>query len=316
MRQFVISAWTACLVLVAPCTALPQGSLQFKSGFDDNVAVSSRNEITGTDLTAPDGINSWDNIPAYLTWPEDHHVYLEGGSLEISQDPVDPTNKVLHFHNIAPEPGEDHARTQWSMRQGTEMYDPNPEEPNLFDKQFYRYRMFIPSDIKDVIGNSSAPWYQIWESHAWESDQTRHDIFLSKPYNGNWYFQVRQQHPEGTTVWQDTDHMDVTVPFDQWFTLEVFFKYHETDGEFYVAIAKDGEPRQVVGHYVGKTKYGTKLRDQMVFKMYHSADWFNLVPGGTHQYYDDFEIWSDFPSGYFDNLGTIKQPKNVQVEWR
>jgi len=39
-----------------------------------------------------------------------------------------------------------------------------------------------------------------------------------------------------------------------------------------------------------------------VFKLYHDTDILNRMQNlgldGTTQYYDDFEIWSNFPPGY------------------
>jgi hypothetical protein len=37
----------------------------------------------------------------------------------------------------------------------------------------------------------------------------------------------------------------------------------------------------------------------MMFKLYHDGDYINRTSAlgldGIHQYYDDFEIWSDYP---------------------
>ena len=39
-----------------------------------------------------------------------------------------------------------------------------------------------------------------------------------------------------------------------------------------------------------------------MFKLYHDVDYINrtseLGLDGIHQYYDDFEIWSDYPGDY------------------
>ena len=96
-----------------------------------------------------------------------------------------------------------------------------------------------------------------------------------------------------------SDHWDVPGPLGEWFTFDVFFEYHPTDGELFVAITREGQQRQLVAHYSGQTQWGTKCKDQMVLKMYTSSKWFELLPGGTHQYYDDFEIWSDYPPRYW-----------------
>jgi hypothetical protein len=161
--------------------------------------------------------------------------------------------------------------------------------------------MYIPKEIETLYSYSeSAKWYMIWESHSWVSEDTRHGIYIRKDTNSNhWYFEVVQQRPEGAanTLWENVDKQDIAVPFGEWFTFDVFFKYHETDGEFYVAITREGKPRQVVAHFKGRTKFDQKLHDQMVFKLYHHRDYLDKL-GETSHYYDDFEIWSDYPPGY------------------
>jgi len=59
---------------------------------------------------------------------------------------------------------------------------------------------------------------------------------------------------------------------------------------------------RVVTDYRGQTRYDNKVFNQTVFKFYHQAEILERVwaldQDGTVQYYDDFEIWSDFPPGY------------------
>jgi hypothetical protein len=188
--------------------------------------------------------------------------------------------------------------------------------PGTFDRQFYRYRIFIPAGIKNAIATAArAPWYMIWESHADPdriTENTRHGIYLRKDPNSSlWYFEVVQQldPSTGPLTYENTEHQDIAVPFGQWFTLDVYFKYHATNGRFYVAITRQGQPRQVIGDCIGQTKYGTKLHDQTLFKLYHSDDYFDNAANPlteTNQYYDDLEIWSDFPPGYIPEAVTTQ----------
>jgi hypothetical protein len=128
--------------------------------------------------------------------------------------------------------------------------------------------MFIPSEVGSMYSTSeTAAWFMIWESHAWPEnvvdgvrygENTRHGIYIDKASGeDSWHFQVVQERPEGYSNlrWENVDRQDVAVPFGEWFTLEVFFKYHQTDGEFFVAIATEEKGRQVVAHYEGQTKY-------------------------------------------------------------
>ncbi len=290
------------------------GTLLFKSGFEDGVSIKGT-AIVGLDQSSPAGMNNWDRLSEYLPWVKATHAYLEGGSIQISPDPQNPGNKVLHFHNTGLSREKTRSRTQWSLLQEASWDDPGG--PNKFDQQFYRYRMFIPLEIKAAIPlDQESPWFGIFESHSWISDETRHVIRISKNRNGPWYFFARQeQAPADKKVrqsmkivptYQNTEYQNVEVPFGEWFTLDIFFKYHESQGRFFAAITREGRPRQTIADFKGATRKGTKLHDQMIFKMYHSADWLTLLPGGTHVYYDNLEIWSDFPAGY-DHQPTIKK---------
>lgn len=288
------------------------GTLQFRSGFEQNVRISS-NLVKGVDLSVgKEENNNWEKISKYLGWPIRWNSYREnGGSINIVSDPIDPKNKVLLLHN--PSSGVQHShhgRSQLTILQNSGKVWVDDGKSNKFDKQFYRYRMYISSDIaKAVPKETRAPWYMIWESHAWpDMDETRHGVYLQKDRGSNfWYFHAVQQHPEGTTVWNS--NTKVEVPFDRWFTIDVFFKYHKTDGEFYVAVT-DSMKQKEIGRFQGRTQNGKKLHDQMLFKMYHSGAYYTLLDehgfnNGTRQYYDDFEIWSDYPPNYLDTLKQV-----------
>lgn len=264
-------------------------TLQFKSGFESKTYISN-NEIRGVDNSAPSGVNNWDKIMDYLPWVKRIKYGDEGGSMELAQDPINANNKVLHFHNktaVGPR-----SRTQWSLKQVS-------EGSILFDKQFYRQRMFIDEQLQNLYGiNEKARWFMIWESHVWSLENTRHAVNIGKDAGSDkWHFLVRQQRPEGNTVWESIKK-EISVPIGEWFTFEVFFKYHETDGEFFVAVTRDNGLRQVAGHLKGRTKYDILLNNTTPFKFYHNSDYIARSSGGIHQYYDDFEIWSDYPPGY------------------
>jgi hypothetical protein len=282
-----------CSTCPLDCGSCPPGSgvLQFKSGFEANTYTTS-STIRGIDNSAPTGINNWDKIIDYLDWVIQTKTLFEGGSMQISNDPTGANNKVLHMHNKTATGG--HSRSQWALKQVTGWSDDG--KPNRFEQQFYRQRMFIPIEIKNTKLNR---WFMLWESHVWEKENTRHGIYMRKNSgNDEWHFRVVQQRPEGNTIWENKSGQNVNVPFGQWFTLDVFFKYHETNGEFYVAVTREGKQREVTAHLKGRTKYDTKIRNNIPFKHYHHEEYIQKIPGGTHMYYDDFEIWSDYPPGY------------------
>lgn len=272
--------------------------LQFKSGFEPNTYILE-DKIKGIDNSGPSGANSWDNLTDYLPWVLMGDGYFEGGSMEIARDPIDSENHVLHLHTFQDAGG--YARSQWSLEQVHNWYIEG--EANLFEQQFYRFRMLIPNLISTFYTyDERSAWYMIWESHTWEFENTRHGIYIGKLANSNdWNFLVVQRYPgsEGEILYENEEYQDVIVPMGEWFTFEIFFKYHETDGEFYASIKRDGRPKQTIADFKGRTKYGTKLHDQMMFKLYHDADYIKRTSAlgfdGIHQYYDDFEIWSGYP---------------------
>jgi hypothetical protein len=308
---------------ILPVDDVGNGILQFKSGFEGSTHITGNTNTTGgvdNWIEGVDGpLGDWSSLKngtnSTLAWNKYAYAYLNGGHMAIVPDPTNPNNHVLRFMNDG---GGN--RSQWQLTQVKD-YWTDDGRPNQFTQQFYRYRMYIPSDIKKVPSyNSHAPWYMIWESHTWPQfsggEKTRHGIYLQKNQNSNlWYFNAIQERPEGchyyegpgpscVVYWDNHEHQNIPVPFDQWFTFEVFFRYSETDGEWYVAITRDRQPRQEIAHFVGRTKFDEKLHDQMIMKMYHDTGYISVL-GETRQYYDDLEIWSDYPPGYFDNSSTV-----------
>jgi hypothetical protein len=275
-----------------------EGVLLFKSGFEPDTHVV-RDKMKGIDYSGPPGANSWDRLSDYLPWVLVGDGYFEGGSMEISADPFDPANHVLHLHTFEDVNG--YARSQWSLEQVHNWYLEGG--PNLFKQQFYRFRMLIPRRIATLYpDHEKSRWYMIWESHTWKFENTRHGIYIGKAaYSDEWHFLCVQRYPgsRGRILYENEIYQNVLVPIGEWFTFEIFFKYHETDGEFYASIKRDGQPKQAIADFKGRTKFGTKLHDQMMFKLYHDGDYIKRTSAlgldGIHQYYDDFEIWSDYP---------------------
>jgi len=277
----------------------------FTSGFESvyitgDISTTSSKDgwIEGEDFTA---LKTGD-YPG-LPWVKQAYGWFQGGRMEIDQTAFG--YQVLRLHNTHTIDGL--SRSQWQLNHVPHYWD-DDGLPNTFDQQYIRYKMYIPSI--DIAYRDAAPWYMIWESHTWpqfeNGNLTRHGIYLQKRANSDhWYFWVVQTRPEGChrhyndpvgceAYWENVEGQNFPVPFDRWFTFEVFFKYHETEGEWYVAV--DGTP---VADYQGQTRWnGEKFHDIQPFKNYHSG-----VYGETSIYYDDLEIWNDYP------------PKCVRVTW-
>ena len=312
----VLLLFTAC----APQRyILARGPLKFKSGFEGTTHITGEISTTSSKngwIEGLDGpLGDWSSLKGgnynNLDWVVSAAGWFQGGRLEIAQDPTGADNQVLRLRNTHG------GRSQWELRQAIFWADDGT--PNKFDQQFYTYRMYIPSDITTVPAfNKWSEWYMIWESHQWadfpEGDKIRHGIYLRKrPDSNHWYFSVQQSMPAGCNGYDGPPYdgaceiywdnkgagQEIAVPFDQWFTFDVFFKYHETDGEWFVAVTREGQERETVAHFTGKTKNNEKLHDQTLFKMYANGVYLDAL-GEYSQYYDDLEIWSDYPPGYFD----------------
>ncbi|MHA1267890.1 MAG: hypothetical protein ACTSRS_21860 [Candidatus Helarchaeota archaeon] len=169
-----------------------EGVLQFKSGFEPDTYVLG-DKIKGIDNSGPAGANNWDKLSGYLPWVLMGDGYFEGGSMEISPDPFNPANNVLHLHTFEDVNG--YARSQWSLEQMHNWYVEGG--PNLFKQQFYRFRMLIPDRIATLYPyDEKSRWYMVWESHTWEFENTRHGIYIGKAADSDdWHFLCIQRYP-------------------------------------------------------------------------------------------------------------------------
>lgn len=321
-QLFYLLIFTVLLSSCAPYNlrAVSVPVLQFSSGFEGTTHITGTVSTTTSQdgwIEGNDGLlGNWSALKignySNLSWVHQAYGWFQGGRMEIVADSTDAANHVLRLRNTNAIGSA--SRSQWELNQVVFWNDDGLL--NQFMQQFYRYRMYIPSDITRTVSYSNhAPWYMIWESHTWPQfaggELTRHGIYLQKNGNSNvWYMNVIQERPEGchyyegpgpdcVAYWDNQENHNISVPFDQWFTFEVFFKYSSTDGEFYVSITRDGQPRQVIAHYLGQTQWDNKLHDQMIIKMYHDSAYLSTL-SQTVQYYDDLEIWSDYPPGYFE----------------
>jgi hypothetical protein len=282
------------------------GVLRWRTGFEGSTMVGR--SFTGQD--PGDALSNWDTISSALPWVTSHGTLLEGGTVSIADDPAGGTNKVLHCNTTAISPnyvpgvnGNYKARAQYDFRQRDTWTALGP--PNLYDRQFFRWRAYYDTAIRDCVPfNTASPWFSVYEHHAWIFDQGR---FTIHPYkaasSSDWVFFVRVAwRADDYSPWQYLHTIyNGTVPFGRWFTMEVFFRYHETDGEFMVAIVDNGE-REIVARIQDQTKFGEKLNNATLFKHYHHGYYIEQLAasGGVKTYYDNLEFWSDYPPGYWD----------------
>ena len=107
----------------------------------------------------------------------------------------------------------------------------------------------------------------------------------------HWTAKTQQTQPTINTEWTE-DNTEVSVPIDEWFDVEVFWRQgNENDGRLWLAI--NGEE---VFDFQGRTQHAYRPQDLKfwsIFKLYTGLN--SLAKGPVYQWIDDVEIRSDSP---------------------
>jgi hypothetical protein len=299
------------------------GQLLLKSGFESPVRVTGdMGDLMGSDHGEFKG---WDATPAWIE--SSRFVYLVGRDKNLSDymksfitqmtGPFGNTSHVLCMQNIDDDP--DHKSTS---RNEYSFFGRKP--PHDYKQGYVRYWMKLQADLADRISlDRSTPWYMIME---WKepnsgvkysdsqcraagegpagSNNYRINIGIHRSSGSkDFHWLVIGQHPQPCrkTEWSYTNP-HVKVPLGQWFLVEGYMKKHATEGRVYFAVngevVIDTDQIQPNG-FTGRTQHADnplELRFWSPLKNYHSMDWNRQGP--VSQWYDDFELWSDFPSGH------------------
>lgn len=305
--------------------AAGESKLLLHSGFENNTNISAdMRDIHGIDQTT--GFD-WDATPAWID--STRLVYLVNRDKKLSEfmetdiveaiGPHGNKTRVLHFQNKADDPDRSStSRTEYSL------FGRKP--PHNYREGFCRYYMKLPGNLADRVPyEKRAPWYMIME---WKepnsgmrlsaeeckkrggtkggSNNYRINIHIRKEeHSHDFYWQVTGQHPQPcrVTEWTSIDYTH-KVPLGEWFLVEAYMKQHKTDGRVFFAVnghvILDTDQTRPKG-FTGRTQHKENplpLRFWSIFKSYHDTDWHKTGP--THQWYDDVEVWSSFPPGYFE----------------
>ncbi len=114
---------------------------------------------------------------------------------------------------------------------------------------------------------------------------------------------ITGQHPQPCrkTEWSYTNPQ-VDVPLGDWFLVEAYMKKHAAQGRVYFAVngevVLDTKQTQPSG-FTGRTQHADnplELQFWSPLKNYHGMEWNRR--GSVSQWYDDFELWTDFPPGH------------------
>jgi hypothetical protein len=184
--------------------------------------------------------------------------------------------------------------------------------------------MKLQADLPDRITRAkSTPWYMIMEwkepnsgiKHSEEacraagegppgSNNYRINIGIQRAAGAtNFRWIIHGQHPQPCrkTEWSYTNP-EIDVPLGQWFLVEGYMKQHALQGRVYFAVngkvVLDSNRTRPSG-FTGRTQHADnplELRFWSPLKNYHSMDWNR--DGPVSQWYDEFELWTDFPPGH------------------
>ncbi|MHC4517981.1 MAG: DUF1961 family protein [Planctomycetota bacterium] len=300
-----------------------QGQLLLKSGFEGDVQVTEgMGDIVGVD--GETGFD-WEARPAWID--SSRFVYLVGkgktlpefmaSSIETATGPFGNETRVLRMENRADDP--DHKST--SRNEYSFFVKKVPED---YRQGYVRYWMKLQDNLGELHPKDEAtPWYMVMEwkepnsgtaksaeeckklgQGAGGSNNYRINVHIGREANAEefrWYLTGQHPQPCRKTEWRYVNP-DVAVPLGRWFLVEGYMKKHATDGRVYFAVdgrvVLDTNVIRPEG-FVGRTEHAGNplpLRFWSPLKNYHSMAWNHAGP--ISQWYDEFELWSDFPPGH------------------
>ncbi len=222
---------------------------------------------------------------------------------EITTNPFDVSEKVLRSVVLDDDPnvsGTTRAQATFLFNDGV-----------VLDVYHTSIRMLIDEDVaflKNYPGNIS--WfviYEAWNDHVdtWDGDgagSARWNLNLRKETSGTelfWLAQAETMQPaavEGDAIWAH-ENKTVPVPFNKWFTLDVYLKRGEgTNGRFLIKLTPDGENTIVLFDVKETTIYPghpeIRLLSLQPIKFYFNdlyLDWMKSNNKTLACYYNDFK---------------------------
>ncbi len=321
------------IVAVTGSTVHAEGRLLLRSGFEPPVRVTDdMRDLTGGD---GDQITDWESTPGWIE--SSRFVYLVSrdknsadfmtSSITKMAGPKGIESHVLCMRNIADDP--DHGSTS---RNEYSFFGRKP--PHDYKQGYARYWMKLEADLPDRLSNEkSTPWYMIME---WKEPNSGIKYSAEKcreagegPAGTNNYrinvgirreadatrfrWVINGEHPQPCRKKEwSFDDSGVEVPFGEWFLVEAYMKKHDTKGRVYFAVNKqvvlDTAETRPDG-FTGRTQHADnplELKFWSPMKNYHGMEWNEKGP--LCQWYDDFELWTDFPPGH-SALGDVGRAK-------
>ncbi|WNR46103.1 carbohydrate-binding protein [Paenibacillus roseipurpureus] len=326
------ACFIALTLWAAPAFAAP-GDLIFQSGFESGSTLSTVSaqfdDITGTDSTFSTK-NNWVNDLEGNSQIGKFEIQYEDGAAtdryaSIITDPTNSNNKVLHYwlKNAAV---QDNGFMKGRIQ--TNIYNEADNNQQSLNEMYYKVRLKLHPDMQKLESfNDAIPWLtlaEFWNNKAWDSAPYpfRITFGLNKDANNGsnkpLYFHLVGEKMDGRQIiWNGIPKSSFTVPYDQWMTLEFYYKKGDaTTGRFYVAVTPQGGSRQILFDEVNWTYHPSNpspvgLANFNPLKLYTSELYINHIRnnGGVMQlYWDNFELWNGWPPNLYEaeamTLGT------------
>ncbi|MEM7603123.1 MAG: hypothetical protein AAF357_17135, partial [Verrucomicrobiota bacterium] len=218
---------------------------------------------------------------------------------EIVDDPAGGPNRVLKFTSE-----RDTAQMPQTSRCQLEMkLSPGHEMPRLFS----RARVYVDPAVDLTLGEPSIP--NKWIMFSEMRDNFRIALYWyqhpSKPDDYIWAIEGSDySKADGyTNPWPTQRNLSAPTPVGEWFMLETFYQRGPLGvGRIYVAIKRDGKPQEVVFDFMDQRVQNSMnpkdFSKWQALKLYTSKEALNFLNNrGTPMtvYFDDVELWSDFP---------------------
>jgi hypothetical protein len=300
-----------------------QGRLLLRSGFEGEVRVTDdMADIVGGH---PDSAGDWEATPEWIE--SSRFVYLVrkdkrlsdymASFIETMVGPHGNETRVLCMQNKADDPDQSStSRNEYSF------FVKAP--PNDYSEGYARYWMKLQDNLAGLLPKDKAtPWYMIMEwkepnsgirksaaeckacgEKAGGSNNYRINIGIHRQKDApefQWYLTGEHPQPCRKTEWTYASP-DVPVPLGRWFLVEAYMRKHAEQGRVYFAVngrvVLDTRVTTPEG-FTGRTEHADNplpLRFWSPMKNYHGMEWNREGP--ISQWYDDFELWSDFPPGH------------------
>ena len=240
--------------------------------------------------------------------------------------PQGTESHVLCMQSIADDP--DHSSTS---RNEFSFFARKP--PHDYRQGYVRYWMKLQADLPERVPNHRpTPWYMIMEWKEPDSgikhpakkcrasgegpagtNNYRINIGIRREAGATRFrWVVNGEHPQPCRKKEwSYDDSEVGVPFGDWFLVEAYMKKHATQGRVYFAVNEqvvlDTTQTRPAG-FVGRTQHADnplELKFWSPLKNYHGMVWNQQGP--ISQWYDDFELWTDFPPGHPATAGAAQR---------